>query len=138
MMRVHVTPVLAIILVCSGSCLGLLDSAPGLLSGEWHGVDDEGQRVDWLITLSLTESDAAWVTGSGTVRHGIDTVAVTISGPHAHPDVRLEFALADGSTFGVFTGQVLYRNHLPGYFSSRGNLILVRTAYPGMTWEAAP
>ena len=121
-----------------GACVSLFESHPGVLSGEWRAVDGALQRADWLVTLSLEESDASWVTGNGTVRVGSDTIPVTVNGPHEHPNVRLDFILPDRSSLGVFQGEVLYRDQVPGYFSTRGDLMLVRVADPGVAAVASP
>lgn len=138
MRYVRVSIVLAVAAFIGVACLGILESSPGILGGEWRAVDGAGQPADWLLMLSLEESDASWVTGNGMVLVGSDTVAVTVNGPHEHPNVRLDFILPDRSSLGVFRGEVLYRDHVPGYFSTRGDLTLVRVANPGVAGAASP
>ncbi len=128
----------AVVFPSGGGCLGLLDSPPGLLGGAWRAVDAHGEPVEWLITLSLSESHDAWVTGNGSVLVGPDTVAVTVNGPHTHPGVELTLRLSDGSTFGVFSGRVVRRDSVPGYFSSGRAMVLVRIADPATAEAARP
>lgn len=82
--------VLAIFLFAAGCDSG--GSTPDTLIGEWRGSFMQ-DNISYTMFLSLEQTSATQVLGTGTIDSSQGTLELTLSGTYAHPDLTLSFQL---------------------------------------------
>lgn len=122
----------------SSACLGVFDTLPGIVSGEWRAVYGDQPPATRLLTLSLDEAESGALSGTAWLLDGTDSIPAIVSGVHQAPSVRLDINRLDGSDLGGLDGWAHDRDRITIDFGSWGVTALVRLADPPSRGATSP
>lgn len=121
-MRKKLIPILASLLVIVGCSDGTAPEVPSM-AGSWSG-NFRGATV----TFTATE-DNRNIVGNGHISAGVESIALTISGTHVHPDVALTLTaigFQEMAFSGMFSSDTQITGRLNGSGFNNEQVVLIR------------